>query len=125
LQQKFQDEQYQIVLQGWTQDYPDPENWVDGLYNTDGPNNHYGCSNPKLDDLLAKAKVNLDQGERTKQYVEMNRIISEELCGIAPLYQQKIFYLVNPKLKGAADFSTSQDRYLAGDWAVEEWWLDQ
>ncbi|OAI38821.1 hypothetical protein AYO38_08910 [bacterium SCGC AG-212-C10] len=124
LQGKYEDETYGVVLQGWTQDYPDPENWVDGLFNSDGPNNHYGCANPKLDDLLTKAKVNLNDAERIKQYVEINKLIAEEVCGMAPLYHQRTFYLVSDKLKGAREFSTSQDRYLAGDWAVEEWYLN-
>ncbi|MEO6398691.1 MAG: peptide ABC transporter substrate-binding protein [Tepidiformaceae bacterium] len=123
LQKKYEDEKYQLIIQGWTQDYPDAENWVDGLFNTGGPNNHYGCSDTKLDDLLKKAKANLNEESRKGQYLEMNKLIAENICGMAPLYQQRIFYLVSPKLKGAADFSTSQDRYLAGDWAVEEWYL--
>jgi oligopeptide transport system substrate-binding protein len=124
LQKLFQDEKYQVVLQGWTQDFPDAENWVDGLYNSDGPNNHYGCKNTKLDDLLEEARTNLNDVERRSQYKEINRLIAEEICGVAPLYHQRVFYLTAPQLKGPREFSTSQDRYLGGDWAVEEWWLD-
>lgn len=125
LQKLFQDEKYQIVLQGWTQDFPDAENWVDGLYNSDGPNNHYGCANPRIDELLEKARTNLNDAERRNQYKEINRLIAEEICGVAPLYHQRVFYLTSPQLKGPRENATSQDRYLAGDWAVEEWWLDR
>ncbi len=119
----FQQDNFQIILQGWTHDYPDPENWVDGLFNTGGTNNHFGCKNPEIDRLLAEAKVNLDNEKRLELYREMNRLISEEICGMAPLFYNRIFSLVDSSLKGAREHSTSQDHYLPGDWAIEEWYL--
>ena len=121
----LQQEHFQNLLQGWAHDYPAPENWVDGLFNTGGPNNHFGCESSKIDTLLAQAKVNLDNEKRIAQYREINRLISEEICGMAPLFHNRVFSLVDSSLKGSREYSTSQDHYLPGDWAIEEWYLSK
>ncbi len=114
---------YQVIIQGFSQDYPDPENYVDGLFNSEGTSNFWGCKSTKLDDLLEQSRTTLNTEARVKLFQEINKIISEEICGMAPLYHGRTFYLVKPELRGPAEYSTSQDRYLAGDWAIEEWYL--
>ena len=42
----FNAEDFQLFPGGWQLDYPDIENPLGGLFNTDGGNNHYNCSEP-------------------------------------------------------------------------------
>ena len=116
---------YDLFPGGWTQDYPDPENWVAGLFNTGGTNNHFGASDAKLDDTLKKALFNPNEEERRGQYREINKFLSENpmLAG-AVLYQESFNYLVKPKLKGPKEQANPQDAILAGDWNVEAWFLE-
>ena len=121
---RFTSMDYDLFLGGWTQDYPDPENWVNGLFNTGGSNNHYGISYQPLDDLLKKAAFNTNDEERRSQYRDINKMLSDNpmLAG-AMLYQESFNYLVKPKLKGPEEFANPQDAYLAGDWNIEAWSL--
>jgi ABC-type oligopeptide transport system substrate-binding subunit len=121
--QRFTSEDFDLFPGGWIQDYPDPENWIIGLYDTDGGLNHYNCSDPEIDRLIGEAQFNTDNEERLAQYAEVNELISAGLCGIAVWYHQGDHYLIADNVGGAREFSTSQDRVLAGDWAAEEWYL--
>lgn len=115
---------FQLLIGGWTQDYPDPEDWIDGQFNSDGSQNFTGCNNPQLDELFAKAKVNLDNDARIDQYRQINEIIATTVCGIAPIWNQPAaLYLINPKITGMRENSTGQDFMVAGDWNAESWAL--
>lgn len=120
---RYKNEDFDLFPGGWNQDFPDPENWVDGLFDSKGPGNHYHCNSSELDDLFTKAKVNLNNEQRKTQYVRINEIISKDLCGTAVIYHQTNNYLIAAKLQGMREFSTSQDGVQAADWAIEEWWL--
>jgi ABC-type oligopeptide transport system substrate-binding subunit len=123
MSKRFAAKDFQILLFGWAQDYPDPESWVSGLFESNGANNNFGCANPQIDALFQKTTSNLDAASRKSQFLDINRLISAETCGIAPLYHKKTFTLVSSKLKGAAETAGPQDRFVAGDWDVEEWYL--
>jgi len=122
---KFTSEDYELFPGGWTQDYPDPENWVAGLFNTGGANNHYGISDPKLDDLYKKAAFNTNDEERRSQYREINKLLSEDPLLAGPvLYQESFNYIVKPKLHGPRENAGPLDAFLAGDWNVEAWYIE-
>jgi oligopeptide transport system substrate-binding protein len=116
---------YDLFPGGWTQDYPDPENWVSGLFNTGGTNNYYGVSDEGLDEVFDKAKFNTNDEERREQYREINKMLSEEPMLVGPvLYQESFNYLIKPGLRGPRDLAAPVDAFLAGDWAIEKWWLE-
>ncbi len=120
----FTNEDFDLYPGGWNQDYPDPENWIIGLYDTDGGNNHYNCSDPAIDALVEKAQYNTNDEERLDQYKQINELVSAGLCGISVWYHQGNHYLIGDKLGGAREFSTSQDRVEAGDWSTEDWYIN-
>jgi peptide/nickel transport system substrate-binding protein len=55
---------------------PDPDGYVYQYYKTGGDNNT-GYSDPKMDDLLEKARTTLDQGKRKEHYIEIQKMIED------------------------------------------------
>lgn len=122
---KFTSEDYDLFPGGWTQDYPDPENWVAGLFTTGGANNHYGISNKALDDLFQKASFNTNDEERRNQYREINKLLSEAPLLVGPvLYQESFNYIVKSKVHGPKENAGPLDAFLCGDWNIEAWFID-
>ncbi len=122
---RFTEGQFELFPGGWHQDYPDPENWIIGLFDTGGTLNNYNCSDPEIDALIEQARYNTNDRERREQYRKVNELISTRICGVAPMYHSLNHVLIDPRLKGVRENATSQDRVLAGDWAPELWWLSE
>jgi len=118
---RFRAEDWDLFPGGWNQDYPDPENWIVGLYNADGALNHYNCVRPEIEQLLDENEFNLNQEERIAAYERINEIIVDEACGIFVYYHEADHYLVKPYVVGMLENSTSQNAYIPGDWAIEAW----
>jgi ABC-type transport system substrate-binding protein len=80
LQEKVNNKLTQIYSMGWQADYPDAENFLQLYYtpNIDRGTNNTNYSNPKFDELYAKASVCTDEAERVRLYVEMIRILNED-----------------------------------------------
>lgn len=122
---RYTAKQFELFHGGWVQDYPDPENWVIGLYDTGGSLNNGECSDADIDALIEDAKFNPDYAERIDQYTEINNLIVEHLCNIAPYWHEYNHWLVNDTLTGLAENQTVQDAAMAGDWAAEAWGLKE
>jgi oligopeptide transport system substrate-binding protein len=118
---RFREETFDLFPGGWIQDYPDPENYIVGLYDTDGVLNHYNCSNPQIDDLIGKALFNLNEEERISQYSEVNDLILDEACGIFVYYHENTHGIKATRVVGMFENSTSQNADNIGDWAAEAW----
>ena len=117
---RFNASQFELFLGGWIQDFPDPENWIDGLWNTNGGNNHDHFSNPELDRLLKENKYNLDNEKRLAAYRQMHDIVNKTV-GIANMYHGAYNYLVKPKVGGTQ--VAQVDAMLPGDWFAEGWYI--
>lgn len=118
---RFTSEDFWLFPGGWIQDYPDPENWIVGLFDTDGTLNHYNCSNETIDSLIAENQFNTNNEERIAAYTEINEIITTEVCGIAPYWHENDHYLIKPDLAGFRENIGGQDAFQAGDWFAESW----
>ena len=72
-----------MALQGWNMDYPDASNFLDILFHsrsihpTDSENKAF-YSNPEVDDLLDRARVERDRTQRLALYREASRIIVDD-----------------------------------------------
>jgi ABC-type transport system substrate-binding protein len=92
-----------IMPAGWQQDFPDPSDFFDSLFassaiNDEDSNNYSFYSNPKLDDLLVRARKELDTSARKKMYDEADAIV----CSDAPWameYQYRYFGVHQPYVK--------------------------
>jgi oligopeptide transport system substrate-binding protein len=118
---RFREETFDLFPGGWVQDYPDPENWIVGLFDTDGGLNHYNCSNPQIDQLIADAQFNTNNEERISQYEEVNQLIVDEVCGIFVYYHEATHGLKAERVVGMFEHATSQTADPIGDWAAEAW----
>jgi oligopeptide transport system substrate-binding protein len=121
----FFDEQYEITFNGWVQDYPDPENWVLGQFDSTGTANHVNCNDPDIDALVEKARFNTDDAERLGQYREINELIVTRLCGVIPTRHDNNHWLIKPSIVGMRENLAGQDGLAPGDWASEYWGLSE
>ncbi|HEY2516617.1 MAG TPA: ABC transporter substrate-binding protein [Polyangiaceae bacterium] len=69
--------------QGWTQDFPDPSDFLEPLFSSrsiadESSSNAAFYSNPALDALLARARREGDGAERSRLYGEAERIVCDE-----------------------------------------------
>jgi oligopeptide transport system substrate-binding protein len=115
--------QFDLALDGWFQDYPDPENWILGLFDTGGQANFGGCSDPEIDALIEEARLNLEDQERRQQYRDVERLVIERVCGVIPYAHPTNRYLIKPDLRGFAENATVNDFFFAGDNVAEAWGL--
>ncbi len=61
--------------------------------------NHVRVQNAELDALLDKGRTTIDPEERKKVYAEVQKIIVENAYW-APIYAEKVFYVVNSRVQG-------------------------
>jgi len=94
----------QMSLMGWLQDFPDPSNFLDVLFNgekiTDtSSNNRAFYNNPQVNALLNAAGIETNQAKRLKMYQQAEKIIVNEAPWIFLLHTER--YVVHqPWIKG-------------------------
>ena len=92
-------EDNQIVAYGWCADYPDPENFLDLIFRSEGGFNVAGYSNPEVDVLLDQARSEQDPGARLKLYKQAEELLLEDFA-VLPLDYSQWYALVDPKVQG-------------------------
>ncbi|MCO5200478.1 MAG: peptide ABC transporter substrate-binding protein [Chloroflexi bacterium] len=122
---RFNSSDFQLVTGGWQEDYPDPENWFLGLWETGGSINKVKVSIKALDDAIDKARYNTNDEERRKLYRDAEGILLKEANGIAPLYHTLAAMLVKPHIKGMVENKRPADTFVPGDWYIELWKTDK
>jgi oligopeptide transport system substrate-binding protein len=118
---RFNKSDFQLFVGGWGEDYPDPENWMLGLWDTGGGNNKTLTSVKEIDDLFAKAKVNTNDAQRRQQYRDAEKILIEGAYGIAPFYHRANHFLVKPHIKGMTENKSQSDSIMPAGWWPEFW----
>ena len=71
---------------GWCADYPDENNWIHEVFNSDESQNRVRHSNADFNALTVAAGEADDPAEREKLYEEAERMFTEEMVAIAPIY---------------------------------------
>lgn len=89
----------QLFDGGWCADYADPENFADVLFHTGQQQNMGGYSNPELDAILDRARVEQDVDERIRLYQQAERIIVEDAPALFTIHSVS-YMLVKPYVKG-------------------------
>lgn len=101
---RFQDEidagnHGQVFSGGWCADYPDPENFADVLFHSDSAQNEGHYSNPELDALLERARVERDPDKRIELYQQAEEMIVEDAPVLFTTHSLS-YALVKPHIKG-------------------------
>lgn len=89
----------QIFGGGWCADYPDPENFADVLFHSGSAQNTGEYSNPELDALLERARVELDVPKRIEMYQQAEQIIVDDAPVLFTTHSLS-YQLVKPYVKG-------------------------
>src|SRR5262249_656608 len=106
---------------GWSQDYPDPSNFLDVLFNgsnlqeTDG-NNYAYYNDPTVNSLLAEADRITSGGERYARYQEIERQILRD-APVIPLTHPSVPVLIAPSIGGFK-------QHLVWKMRPERWWRE-
>lgn len=88
-----------LVNYGWCADYPDPENYLDVLFHSEGHYNSVNYANPELDALLEGARIELDPERRLSLYHQAERLLLEDYA-VIPIRHGVSFFLINPRVQG-------------------------
>ena len=89
---------YLIARHGWIGDYNDPMTFLD-MWTTGNGQNNSGYSNPEYDELIAAAKVEIDDAKRTEMLHKAEDILMGDLP-IIPIYFYTNVLCINPKVQG-------------------------
>jgi oligopeptide transport system substrate-binding protein len=118
----FREETFELFIGGWQIDYPDIENVLFGLFETGGGNNHYNCNNPDVNAAKDKALAATTDDARIAAYQEMETAVIDNLCGVAPMYQNSLPFLVSTKLGGIVA-TGAIDSGAPGNYCLECWFV--
>ena len=77
----------------------DADEYMYDIIHTKGWRNFYGYSNPKVDDLLDRARRELDQGKRGALYKEAENNMIEDMP-VLPLFVSSVHNLMTKKVQG-------------------------
>jgi peptide/nickel transport system substrate-binding protein len=88
----------------WAQDFPDPGDFLEPNFGTaaindEDSNNISFYSNPALDDLLARARREMDAATRAKMYREADAIVTRDAPWV-PVYAYRFFAVHQPYVRG-------------------------
>lgn len=85
---------------GWRFTAPDPDKASE--YGTEGTVNHYGYSNPEVDELFAQGRSEVDHEKRVEIYHEIQRLIYEDTA-IIWMYYPKSIFAYNSRIQGVPE----------------------
>ncbi|ADO74963.1 ABC transporter substrate-binding protein [Stigmatella aurantiaca] len=84
----------------WIADYPDPDNFLYFLLNSNAQNIYpLGYRNLALDRLTAEARVSIDPDLRHQLYLRAEAICEQD-CPLIPLYHDRIYAVASPVVQG-------------------------
>ena len=94
-QAAYKNKDFDLAWTGWGADYPDPQNFMSGLFGCKASNNKYNYCNPAFDAAAAKGDVGTDLTVRLQAYAEAQQILVKD-TPVAPLYYRGRMVLVKP-----------------------------
>ena len=109
---RFTTGDYVATIQGFSADWPYPDNWLPDMFTTGAGNNLVGFSNATFDDLMGKAAAETDNAKRLKLYDDAQKLMLDR-AGIVPLYNRVTYVLTKPWVKNLT--ITGLDGYIKGD----------
>lgn len=91
----------QVFWGGWSQDFPDPSDFLNTLFNSNQrpQNNNTMYSNPQVDAWLNQAQYMTNQTERDALYAKVTNQVMSDATWV-PVYQFVGYYTVQPWVHG-------------------------
>ncbi len=96
--QRHKSGDYQGSVWGWL-GLLDADEYMYDVIHSKGWRNFYGYANPKVDDLLDRARRELDQGKRGALYKEAENTMIEDMP-VVPLFVSNVHNLMTKKVQG-------------------------
>lgn len=91
-----------LLVGGWIQDYPDPQNWLSVYWTCDATfAQRFGYCNPELDEILQQADTESDEATRIGLYEQASEMLVADVPGPF-LYNLSNNVLVKPNVTGYA-----------------------
>jgi len=94
-QAAYKAKDYDLAWTGCGADYPDPQNFMTGLFSCNASNNKYNYCNKEFDAAAAKGDTGTDLTQRLQAYAQAQGILVSDLP-VAPLYYRGRMVLVKP-----------------------------
>ena len=91
----LREDDYQLYDLGWIADYPDPQNFLEVLFGSNGQYNFSGYANPEYEQLLADAQRERDEERRGELYRQAEKILLDDHV-LIPLTHQTSYTIVKP-----------------------------
>jgi oligopeptide transport system substrate-binding protein len=89
-----------LLVGGWIQDYPDPQNWISVYWTCDSTfAKRVGYCNEEVDRLAKLGDTTVDPAERIKYYEQAGEILIDDVPGPF-LYSLAGVFVVNPNVTG-------------------------
>jgi oligopeptide transport system substrate-binding protein len=106
----------QSSLLGWTQDYPDPQNWLSIYWTCDSTIYAAiaGYCNEDFDALIRQADQELDPAKRMALYEEAGQILVDDVPAVFA-FNLAMVVLIKPEVTGYQ--ATASDAFYPGSWA--------
>jgi len=102
--------QFQMQSDGWSADYPDPEDFLGKLFASDSQLNYTKYKNDEVDKLLHEAKIETDRTKRYQLYSEAEQKIVNDAT-VLPLFWPVAHTLVKPCVKDLPSASLVIPKY--------------
>jgi len=103
--------QHSLMLYGWFSDNGDPDNFLSTQLTCasakSGSNRAFMCD-PAFDDLIQKARLTTDVNERTKYYLQAQKIFKKEVPWV-PIATSKAYRVLRKEIKGFVMDPLSRD----------------
>ena len=119
-QQVIGGRQFDMALLLWSADYPDPENFLAGLFSSESFMDISGYANKEFDRLAGLAATELEQERRIELWSQAHQIMIAD-APITPLMFVERYYLKSPDVHGLV--LTGIDGEIPGDTRLAEVYL--
>ena len=96
--QRHRSGDYQASVWGWL-GLLDADEYMYDIVHSKGWRNFYGYANPKVDDLLERARRELDRDKRGALYKEAENLVIEDMA-VVPLFVSNVHNLMTKKVQG-------------------------
>jgi len=101
---------FQMHSDGWSADYPDPEDFLGKLFASDSTLNYTRYKNDEVDKLLLAARVETDRTKRYQMYAEAEQLIMDDAV-VIPTFWPVDHVVVKPCVHGYPDVSMTVPKY--------------